>query len=61
MSEKHTLTQEERHDLAIALNYHEHCDKVTIEFSNDNGIGEATIVRCLDCKTQINVTDYSVW
>lgn len=61
MSEKHTLTQDERRELALTLNYHEWCANVDIEFSNNTGIGVTIIVRCLDCDKEFNITDYSVW
>ena len=55
------VSPDARRELAIILNYHEHCKEVDIEISNDNGIGPAIKIHCSDCDREWDITDYSTW
>ena len=55
------ITIKERKKLMRFLKPHRNCENVGLEFNNSSGIGVTTIVRCLDCGKEENITDHSVW
>ncbi len=56
-----TMHDKERRELSLLLDCHEHCKKVDLELTNDNGIGTAIIFKCPDCDMERDITDYSTW
>ncbi len=57
----HMLSPKEKTELLWALKNHEDCKDISLELSNDNGIGVAIKVHCVDCDKVMNITDFSTW